>query len=57
MHGYNGWAGGSAIAVEKPSIDAERMWQEYIKARRPVVIDGLLDDKDWKGTEWTVRCY
>lgn len=54
MPGYKGWTGG-AVAVEPPSIDAQRMWREYIRARRPVVIDGLLDDSDWRGSAWTVR--
>lgn len=28
------------------------MWTEYVRARRPVVLDGLLDDESWKGESW-----
>lgn len=41
-----------AVAVEPPTIDAARMWSEYVRARQPVVLDGLLDDDAWKGASW-----
>lgn len=44
---------GDAVAVEPASLSAHDMWERYIAPRKPVVLNGLLDDPQWRGTSWT----
>ncbi|WFD27771.1 hypothetical protein MNAN1_002776 [Malassezia nana] len=56
---YDGWVpeAGAVVPVEPASLDAQTMWTKYIRCRRPVVLDGLLDDVAWKGNQWTDMSY
>ena len=44
---------GDRVAVEPASLSAHDMWERYIAPRKPVVLNGLLDDPQWRGTSWT----
>ena len=44
---------GDRVAVEPASLSAHDMWTRYIAPRKPVVLQGLLDDPQWRGTSWT----
>lgn len=48
---------GDAVQREPASISTERMWQDYIHPRRPCILNGLLDDAEWKGSRWTDLAY
>ena len=52
---YEGWAPAPedrTVPVEPSSIGAKEMWTKYIEPRRPVVLQGLLDDQCWHGEKW-----
>lgn len=51
---YSGWepACGAKVKHVPASISARDMWAQFIAARKPVVIDGLLDDAAWHGERW-----
>ncbi|GAC74270.1 predicted phospholipase [Moesziomyces antarcticus T-34] len=56
LDGYEGWQPDSphpSIAKVRDTISADDMWTHFISQRRPVVIDGLLKDPDWKAAKWT----
>ncbi|EPQ31066.1 uncharacterized protein PFL1_01255 [Pseudozyma flocculosa PF-1] len=57
---YAGWAPRPLTSVYTPEIpritnqiSREEMWNEYIRKRRPVVIQGTLSDPEWAGERWT----
>jgi hypothetical protein len=33
-------------------LDPELMWQQFVSTRRPVLIDGLVDDSNFEGDKW-----
>lgn len=41
------------IAKVKNTLSAADMWAHFISKRRPVIIDGLLKDPEWKADKWT----
>ncbi|WFD01218.1 hypothetical protein MYAM1_003980 [Malassezia yamatoensis] len=41
------------IAKEPSTISAEALWENYVVKRRPVILVGNLDDKQWRGDLWT----
>lgn len=56
LDGYEGWTPDSphpSIAKVRDTISTDDMWTHFISQRRPVVIDGLLKDPDWKAAKWT----
>lgn len=53
---YEGWRPSETnpkIAKVPNDISAADMWTHFISKRRPVIIDGLLKDADWKANKWT----
>ncbi|WFD34146.1 hypothetical protein MCUN1_000982 [Malassezia cuniculi] len=48
---YRGWAG-ERVERERADIGGARMWTEYVRERRPVVLEGLLVDEAWRGGSW-----
>lgn len=34
------------------NLSREKLWQDYISCRRPVVIDGLIQDEGWHVENW-----
>ncbi|WFD30591.1 hypothetical protein MSPP1_001612 [Malassezia sp. CBS 17886] len=56
---YTGWtpARGEPVAVRGADTGADAMWTEFVAPRRPVVLDALLDDPEWHGTQWTNLAY
>ncbi|KAJ1033832.1 hypothetical protein NDA16_000042 [Ustilago loliicola] len=56
MDSYEGWRPSETnpkIAKVSNDISAADMWTHFISKRRPVIIDGLLKDSDWKANKWT----
>lgn len=55
LRGYEGWMPreGEGVPVEPASISEGDMWAKYVSKRRPVVLDGTLDDDAWHGERWT----
>ena len=57
---YTGWKPGpddTSVPHEPSSISAIDMWTNYIKNRKPVVLDGFPDDPEWRGERWTDLAY
>jgi hypothetical protein len=55
---YQGYApDGGTVDIVPASIGATEMWRRYIQPRRPVVLNGLLDDAAWHGDKWVRRLY
>lgn len=53
---YQGWCPSETnpkIAKVPNDISAADMWTRFVSKRRPVIIDGLLRDSDWKANKWT----
>lgn len=53
---YEGWQPNPSrprIVKVDNTISKEDMWTHFISKRRPVVIDGLLQDPDFKANKWT----
>ncbi|CDR99090.1 hypothetical protein [Sporisorium scitamineum] len=53
---YEGWQPSKAhprIVKVTNTISPADMWTHFISQRRPVVIDGLLQDPEWKASRWT----
>ena len=55
---YQGWSP-SATSSSKPEIarvdnkiSPEQMWDLFVSKRKPVVMQGLLPDPEWKGSKW-----
>ncbi|UZJ54656.1 hypothetical protein CBS101457_003976 [Exobasidium rhododendri] len=38
-------------------LDKQKLWHDYISCRKPVVIDGLVRDKNWQGERWKDLSY
>lgn len=51
--GYRGWEpDGGAVERVPSTISAADMYARYISQRRPVVLEGALDDDAWRGARW-----
>ncbi|TKY89826.1 hypothetical protein EX895_001123 [Sporisorium graminicola] len=53
---YEGWLPAESsprIAKVSNSISPADMWTHFISQRRPVIIDGLLQDPEWNASRWT----
>lgn len=50
--GYGGWEGGSPIEViQASSLTPEDFHERFVKARKPVLLEGHLEDPEWHATE------
>lgn len=50
--GYWNPVGANADQVKYENLSPESMWSDYVSPRKPVVIDGLIDDDGWNGEKW-----
>ncbi|SPO28742.1 uncharacterized protein UTRI_04620 [Ustilago trichophora] len=56
LDSYEGWRPSQSnptIAKITNKISPADMWSHFISQRRPVIIDGFLQDKDWNASKWT----
>ncbi|CBQ68297.1 conserved hypothetical protein [Sporisorium reilianum SRZ2] len=56
LDNYEGWLpsqSNPSIAKVNNRISPADMWTHFISQRRPVVIDGLLQDPEWNASRWT----
>ena len=44
---------GATVDAISPDFDAEDFYEQYVRNRMPVRINGLLQDREWKGEMWS----
>lgn len=52
MKGYVPIDGCEAAREDIHDLDREKLWRKYISCRKPVVIDGLIEEDNWQGHKW-----
>lgn len=50
--GYVPKAHDACAREEYDNMDPEAMWRDYVSLRRPLVLNGLIDDNGWQGLQW-----
>ncbi|CAM9479833.1 unnamed protein product [Chrysoparadoxa australica] len=43
------------VDVTHSDITPKQFFDEYVSKRRPVLLDGVLTDEGWRGSQWTIK--